>query len=30
VGDFLRAILERNNLSEYHDYAEFGLKRWRA
>ena len=30
VGDFLRAILERNDLSSYHDYAEFGLKRWRA
>ena len=30
VGDFLRAILERTDLSSYHDYAEFGLKRWRA
>jgi hypothetical protein len=30
VGDFLRAILERNDLSSYHEYAEFGLKRWRA
>ncbi len=30
VGDFLRAILERSDLDSYHDYAEFGLKRWRA
>jgi hypothetical protein len=30
VGDFLRAILERTDLTSYHDYAEFGLKRWRA
>jgi hypothetical protein len=28
VGDFLRAILERVDLSSYHDYAEFGLKYW--
>ncbi len=30
VGEFLSAILERNDLSTYHDYAAFGLKRWRA
>jgi len=30
VGDFLGAILERDGLSSYHDYAEFGLKRWRT
>jgi len=30
VGDFLRAILERNDLSSYYDYAQFGLNRWRA
>ncbi len=30
VGDFLRAILERSDLDSYHDYAEFGLTRWRA
>jgi hypothetical protein len=30
VGDFLRAILERDDLHLYHDYAEFGLNRWRA
>ena len=30
VGDFLRAILERDDLRSYHEYAEFGLKRWRA
>jgi len=29
VGDFLRAILERSDLDSYHDYAEFGLTRWR-
>jgi len=30
VGDFLQAILEREDLSSYHDYAEFGLKYWCA
>ena len=30
LNDFLRTILERNDLSGYHDYAEFGLKRWHA
>jgi hypothetical protein len=30
VGDFLRAILERDDLRSYRDYAGFGLKRWRA
>lgn len=30
VGDFLQAILERGDLEWYHDYAEFGTKRWRA
>jgi hypothetical protein len=30
VGDFLRAILETSDLDSYHDYAEFGLTRWRA
>jgi hypothetical protein len=30
VGDFLRAILERGDLDGYHDYAQFGLTRWRA
>jgi hypothetical protein len=30
VGDFLAAVLERSDLGSYHDYAEFGLKHWRA
>ena len=30
VGDFLRAILERTDLSSYHKYADFGLRRWHA
>jgi hypothetical protein len=30
VGDFLRAILAASDLSSYHDYAEFGLTRWRV
>ena len=30
VGDFLQAILEKSDLDCYHDYAAFGLTRWRA
>jgi hypothetical protein len=30
VGEFLGAILERDDLALYHDDAKFGLTRWRA